>query len=48
MSRLYETLRRMEMQRRNSDPVQIQSLQPVDLLNRVMTEPAEMEGASAV
>ena len=44
MSRLYETLRRIEMQRRKSDPIQIESLQPVDLLNSVMTEPAETEG----
>jgi capsular exopolysaccharide synthesis family protein len=42
MSRLYETLRRMEMQRRKSDPIEIESLQPVDLLNSVMTEPAEI------
>jgi len=46
MSRLYETLRRMELQRGKSDPIQIESLQPVDLLNRVMAEPAEMEGTS--
>ena len=46
MSRLYETLRRMEMQRGKSDPVQIESLQPVDLLNSVMAEPHEMEGTS--
>jgi len=46
MSRLYETLRRMEIQRRKSDPIQIASLTPVDLLNSVMTEPAEMEGTS--
>jgi capsular exopolysaccharide synthesis family protein len=46
MSRLYETLRRMEMQRRKSDPIQIESLQPVELLNSVMTEPTEMEGTS--
>src|ERR1700694_299352 len=46
MSRLYETLRRMEMQRGKSDPIQIESLQPIDLLNSVMAEPAEMEGTS--
>jgi protein-tyrosine kinase len=44
MSRLYETLRRMEMQRGRSDPIQIASLQPVELLNSAMAEPAEMEG----
>ena len=46
MSRLYETLRRVEMKRGKSDPVQIASLQPVDLLNRVMADPTEMEGAT--
>lgn len=43
MSRLYETLRRMEMQHGKSDPVQIASLQPVDVINSVMAQPAEME-----
>lgn len=48
MSRLYETLRRMEMQRRKSDPIQIESLEPLELLNSAMTEPVEMaEGPSA-
>ena len=42
MSRLYETLRRLEMQRRKSDPVQIESLQPVDLLTSAMAEPTEV------
>src|SRR6516225_4888906 len=46
MSRLYETLRRLELQRGKRDPIQIESLQPVDLINRVMVEPAEMEGTS--
>lgn len=46
MSRLYETLRRMEMQRGKSDPIQIASLQPVELLNTVMAQPAEMDGTS--
>jgi protein-tyrosine kinase len=46
MSRLYETLRRMEMQRGKSDPIQIASLAPVDLVNRVMAEDAEIEGTS--
>lgn len=46
MSRLYETLRRIELQRGKSEPTQIESLQPINLLNRVMTEPAELEGAS--
>lgn len=45
MSRLYETLRRMEMQRGKSDPAQMASLQPVDLVNSVMAEPSEFEGA---
>jgi protein-tyrosine kinase len=44
MSRLYETLRRMEMQHGKSDPSQIASLQPVDLINSAMAHPAEMEG----
>lgn len=43
MSRLYETLRRVEMQRGKSDPIQIASLQPVDLVNSAMTQPAEIE-----
>jgi len=48
MSRLYETLRRIEMQRRKSDAAHIESLQPVELLNSVMTEPAaKAEGPSA-
>ena len=46
MSRLYETLRRLEMQRRKSDPVQIESLQPVDLLSSAMAEPTKVEGTS--
>jgi protein-tyrosine kinase len=45
MSRLYETLRRMEMQRGKTDPIQIASLQPLELLKTAMAEPAEMEGA---
>jgi capsular exopolysaccharide synthesis family protein len=32
----------MEMQRRKSDSIEIESLQPVDLLNSAMTEPAEI------
>jgi len=44
MSRLYDTLRRMEMQRGKSDPIQIASLQPVELVNSAMTEPSELEG----
>ena len=43
MSRLYETLRRMEQQRGKSDPIQIASLQPVELVNSAMTEPSELE-----
>jgi protein-tyrosine kinase len=46
MSRIYETLRQMEMQRGKSDPVRIESLQPVDLVNSAMTEPAEIEATS--
>ena len=45
MSRLYETIRRMELQRGKSDPVQIAALHPVDLVNTAMAPPAEMEGA---
>jgi protein-tyrosine kinase len=45
MSRLYETLRRMELQRGKSDPIQIASLQPVDLVKNAMAQPAELEGA---
>ncbi len=44
MSRLYDTLRRMELQRGNSDPVQIASLQPVELVNSAMSAPSELEG----
>lgn len=47
MSRLYETLRRMELQRGKSDPAQIASLQPVDLVNSAMAQPVEVEGAAA-
>jgi capsular exopolysaccharide synthesis family protein len=43
MSRLYETLRRMEMQRGKTDPIQIASLQPVELLNSAMAEPTELQ-----
>ena len=46
MGRLYETLRRLELQRGKSDRIQIESLQPFDLINRVMAEPAEIEGTS--
>ena len=46
MSRIYETLRRMEMQRSKPDAVRIESLHPVDLVNTAMTEPAEMEATS--
>jgi capsular exopolysaccharide synthesis family protein len=45
MSRLYETLRRMEQQRGKSDPIQIASLQPVELVNSAMAEPSELESA---
>src|SRR5271168_1660219 len=45
MSRLYETLRRMELQRgKASDPAQTASLQPLDLVRTAMVEPAELEG----
>lgn len=44
MSRLYDTLRRMEMHRGKSDPTQIASLQPVELVNSAMAEPSELEG----
>jgi capsular exopolysaccharide synthesis family protein len=44
MSRLYETLRRMELQRGKSDPIQIASLQPVDLVNSAMGQSVELEG----
>jgi capsular exopolysaccharide synthesis family protein len=43
MSRLYETLRRMEMRRGKSDPIQIASLQPAELVKVAMAQPAEME-----
>jgi protein-tyrosine kinase len=43
MSRLYETLRRMELQRGKTDPVQVASLQPVDLVNTVMAKQDELE-----
>jgi capsular exopolysaccharide synthesis family protein len=46
MSRLYETFRRIELQRGKSDPVNTESLQPFDVLSRVMAEPAEMEGST--
>jgi protein-tyrosine kinase len=45
MSRLYETLKRMEMQRGKSDPLQIASLQPVELVNSMMAQPDEMASA---
>ena len=44
MSRLYDTLRRMELQRGNADPIQIASLQPVELVNTAMAAPSELEG----
>jgi protein-tyrosine kinase len=44
MSRLYDTLRRMELQRGNADPIQTASLQPVELVNSAMAEPSELEG----
>jgi protein-tyrosine kinase len=47
MSRLYETLRRMELQRGKSDPIQIASLQPVDLVNSAMAQPVELEGVQS-
>jgi capsular exopolysaccharide synthesis family protein len=46
MSRLYETLRRMEIQRGKSNPIQIASLTPVDLVKSAMADP-EMEGTSS-
>jgi len=45
MSRLYETLRRMEIQRGKTDPIEVASLQPVDLVNSVMVEPSEIENS---
>ena len=45
MSRLYETLRRMEMVRGKSDPIQIASLQPAELVKVAMAQPAEMEAS---
>ena len=45
MSRLYETLRRIELQSGKSDPVQIASLQPVELVNSAMAQPFELEGS---
>ena len=47
MSRLYETLRRMEMERGKSDPSRVDSMQPVDLVNSVLSEPTGMEGTSS-
>ena len=44
MSRLSETLRRMELQRGRSDPIQIESLHPADLVNRVIGEHAGPSG----
>ena len=46
MGRLYETLRRLELQRSKSDQINSESLQPFDVLNRVMAEPAETEGST--
>jgi capsular exopolysaccharide synthesis family protein len=48
MSRLYETLRRMELQRGKSNPIQIASLQSADLVKSAVGQPAEMEGTSTV
>jgi len=48
MSRLYETLRRMEMQRGKTDSVETASLQPVDLVNTVMAQPDDMANAPTV
>ena len=46
MSRLYETLRRMEQQRVKADPIQMASLQPVELVNSAMAEPSELESVA--
>lgn len=48
MSRLYETLRRMELQRGKSNPIEIASLAPVDLVNAAMAQPAEIDGVPFV
>jgi capsular exopolysaccharide synthesis family protein len=42
MSRLYETLRRMEMQRGKADPAQAAPLEPIDLVKTAMVEPADL------
>jgi protein-tyrosine kinase len=43
MSRLYETLRRMELQRGKTNPVQIASMPPVELVNTAMTEQQQVD-----
>jgi protein-tyrosine kinase len=48
MSRLYETLRRMENQRGRLDPKEIASLHPVELVHKVMAAPDEMENACQI
>jgi len=44
MSRLYETLRRIESQHRRDDAGPVDSLPPVELVSRAMTTPREIEG----
>jgi capsular exopolysaccharide synthesis family protein len=43
MSRLYETLRRMELQRGKSNPIEVASLAPVELVNAAMAQPTELD-----
>jgi protein-tyrosine kinase len=45
MSRLYETLRRMEKERRKANPSQFAAMQPLEVLNKVLAQPAELEAA---
>ncbi len=47
MSRLYETLRRMEKERRKANPVNIETSRPLDLFNHVIASPVEMESTGA-
>lgn len=45
MSRLYETLRRMEREHRQTGSTPPQPTEAVEMLNNVLTQPVELEGA---
>jgi protein-tyrosine kinase len=48
MSRIYEALRKMELERRSSSAVEPEQTQPVEFLQDVVPEPAALQGAPSV